>query len=168
MSNLKQVAEKLSQPVVPRSHRRRGISHVLYCRARFLAEFILSVRPPVGGSIAPETSVCLYAESTTYVKFLESIDEQKINDLAQKSGSCSSFSDMGLACRGAWHAPWGGRRPPLRSQSVIRSAVQRSEESLHGSDSQNTKILRSLRRVGTEVWPRLWNSVRPFAIAVTH
>src|SRR5579875_825688 len=72
MSNLKPVAEKLSQPVVPRSHRRRGISHVLYCRARFLAEFILSVRPPVGGSIAPETSVCLYAESTTYVKFPES------------------------------------------------------------------------------------------------
>src|SRR5579875_2362510 len=38
----------------------------------FFAEFTLSVRPPVGGSIVPETSVCLYAESTTYVKFMES------------------------------------------------------------------------------------------------
>jgi len=37
-----------------------------------LAEFILSVRPLVSGSIVPGTFVCLYAESTTYVKFLES------------------------------------------------------------------------------------------------
>src|SRR5579875_2859358 len=46
-----------------------------HCRSGFLAELILSVRPPVGGSIVPETSVCLYAESTTYVKFLESAVE---------------------------------------------------------------------------------------------
>jgi hypothetical protein len=37
-----------------------------------LTEFTLSVRTPVGGSRVSETSVCLYAESTTYVKFLES------------------------------------------------------------------------------------------------
>jgi hypothetical protein len=41
-----------------------------------LAEFTLNVRPLVSGSIVQETSGCLYAKSTTYVKFLESEAEQ--------------------------------------------------------------------------------------------
>ena len=41
-------------------------------KCRCLAKFTLSVGPPVGGFIVPETSNGLDVESMTYVKFLES------------------------------------------------------------------------------------------------